>query len=85
MDVPVWIDPPVLKLAETVVSAERTTVHVPVPEHPPPDQPLKDDPTSGYTDKTTEVPGSNDSVQSEPQLMPLATMVPVPVFDIVRV
>jgi hypothetical protein len=45
-----------LKVAVTVVSRLVVTVHVPVPEQPPPAQPAKVDPPAGVAVKVTEVP-----------------------------
>jgi hypothetical protein len=44
------------KLAVTVVAAVTDTEQVPVPEHPPPIQPLKVDPAAGEAVKVTRVP-----------------------------
>jgi len=48
----------VAKDAVTVVAAFIVTVQVPVPEHPPPDQPVKVDPLFGEAVKVTDVPES---------------------------
>jgi hypothetical protein len=48
----------VLKVATTVVAAFIVTVQVPVPEHPPPDQPEKVDPLSAEAARVTDVPES---------------------------
>jgi hypothetical protein len=42
--------------AVTDVSSFTFTTHVPAPEHPPPDQPVKELPGSGVTVRVTEVP-----------------------------
>ena len=44
------------KVAVTVVAADIVTVQEPVPEHPPPLQPLKIDPESGVAVSVTAVP-----------------------------
>ena len=46
----------ILKVAVTVMLAERFTVHVPVPLHPPPLQPLKVEPVAGVAVRVIEVP-----------------------------
>ena len=46
------------KDAVTVVAAFIVTVQVPVPEHPPPDQPVKVYPLFGEAVKVTDVPES---------------------------
>ena len=48
----------VAKDAVTDVAAVIDTVQVPVPEHPPPDQPVKVYPLFAETVKVTDVPGS---------------------------
>jgi hypothetical protein len=44
------------KLAVTVVAAFTVTAHVPVPEQPPPLQPLNVEPAAGAAVKVTTVP-----------------------------
>src|SRR5439155_649690 len=44
------------KVAVTVVAALRVTVQVPVPEHPPPLQPVKVEPAAGVAVSVTAVP-----------------------------
>ena len=68
-------------LASTVMSAFMVTVHVPVPEHPPPFQPANCMFRSGVAVKVTLVPGLYVALQVAPQLMPagLEVTVPVPV------
>jgi hypothetical protein len=48
--------PDVEKVAVTVVAAVIVTVQVLVPEHPPPDQPVKVYPLFGEAVKVTDVP-----------------------------
>ena len=50
------------KLAVTVVSAASVTWHVPVPVHPPPDQPVKTDPAFAEAVSVICVPTANDSL-----------------------
>jgi len=45
-----------LKVAVTDVSAAIVTVHVPVPVHPPPDQPANVEPASGVAVNVIVVP-----------------------------
>lgn len=66
-------------VAVTVASAFMVIVHVPVPEHPPPDQPAKVEQVSGCAVKVIEAPDIYSSVQSEPQFIPVAVTVPVEV------
>ena len=47
-----------VKVAATDVAAVIVTVQVPVPEHPPPDQPEKVDPLFAKAAKATDVPDS---------------------------
>jgi hypothetical protein len=54
------------------------TVHVPVPEHPPPDQPLKFDPDAGAAVNVTAVPAGYESAQVPGQLMPDPVTLPEP-------
>ena len=42
--------------AVTEVAPVTETTHVPVPEHPPPDHPVKLDPVDGVAVRVTEVP-----------------------------
>ena len=75
------------KMAEAVVFAERVMEQEPVPEQPPPLQPAKVEPLAGVAARVTLVPPLNDSLQSEPQVMPvpLITPPPVPPLAIVKV
>ena len=43
-------------VAVTLVAAVIATVHVPVPLHPPPDQPANDEPAAGDAVSMTTVP-----------------------------
>ena len=66
VNVPVPVPPPItvrftggalrVKVASTVVSAFRVTVHVPVPEHPAPLHPAKIEPLAGVALSLTELP-----------------------------
>jgi phage tail protein X len=66
------------KLAVTDVAAFIVTVHVPVPEHPPPVQPVNVAPADGVAVRVTAVPLVNDAEQVAPQLMPAGALVTVP-------
>jgi hypothetical protein len=76
-----------VKIAVTFVAAVISTTQDPVPEHPPPLQPVKSEDTFGVAVSVTWVPCSNASAQSLPQLMPVGeeVMVPVPVPALVWV
>ena len=67
-----------LNVAVTVVLAVRFTTHVPVPEHPPPDQPVKTEPVRGAAVSVTLVPPAKFAPQEEPQLIPEGELVTVP-------
>jgi hypothetical protein len=67
-----------LKVAVTAISASIVTEHVPVPEHPPPDQPAKMESGSGWAVRVIRLPWENASEQSLPQLMPVGLLVIVP-------
>jgi hypothetical protein len=77
------------KDAVTPVLEFSVSVHVPVPLHPPPDQPVKIDPTSAAAVSVTLVPAGNDAEHVEPQLTPIGEEVtppvPVPLFETVNV
>jgi len=77
------------KVAVTVMSAFVVTVQVPVPEQPPPLQPMKTEPASRATPRVTEVPLSKDAEQVPPQSIPAGLLVtvplPVPALVTVRV
>src|SRR5213592_1313520 len=66
-------------VAVTVVAAFNVTVHVPVPEQPPPLQPLNVDPAAGAAVKVTAVPLEYVAAQVAPQEMPAGILVTVPI------
>ena len=68
-----------MKVAETVVVALSVTVQVPVPEQPPPFQPVKVEPAAGAAVKVTAVPLANAAEHVAPQAMPAGALVTVPV------
>ena len=72
-----------VNVAVTVFAAFIATVHVPVPVHPPPDQPANVELALGVAVRVTDVPALYGSVQSVPHVMPagdeLTVPVPVPV------
>ena len=80
-------DEPPVKVAVTLWAEFIATVQAPVPEQPPPDQPVKVEPELGVADSVTVVPDSNEAVQVEPQLMPEGELltVPEPVPDLIIV
>src|SRR3954469_3274962 len=57
-------------VAVTVVSPVSSTVHDPVPKHPPPDQPVKAFPGSAAGVSVTDWPSSKRAEQIAPQVMP---------------
>src|SRR5438093_1599836 len=67
-----------LKVAVTVVAAETVTTQVPVPEHPPPLQPLKVEPAAGLAVSVTAVPLVKLAEQVAPQVIPAGKLVTVP-------
>src|SRR5207249_10883186 len=67
-----------LKVAVTVVPAETVTTHVPVPEQPPPLQPLKVEPAAGVAVSVTAVPLVKLAEQVVPQVIPTGVLVIVP-------
>lgn len=73
-----------VNVAVTAVLPDSVVAHGPVPEHPPPDQPLNTDPASGVAVRTTSVPSSYVAEHVAPQLMPPGPLVtdppPVPAF-----
>ena len=66
------------KVAVTVVAAESVIVHVPVPEQPPPLQPVKVEPATGVAVNVTAVPLAKLAEQVAPQLIPTGALVTVP-------
>src|SRR2546422_6733994 len=58
------------KVAVTVVAALSVTEQVPVPEQPPPLQPVKVEPAAGAAVKVTAVPLANAAEHGAPQEMP---------------
>src|SRR5438094_475470 len=67
-----------VKVAVTVVAAETVTTHDPVPEQPPPLQPVKVEPTAGAAVSVTAVPLAKLAAQVAPQVMPAGELVTVP-------
>ena len=68
-----------VKVAVTVVAAETVTTHDPVPEHPPPLQPVKVEPAAGAAVSVTAVPLVKLAEQVAPQVIPAGLLVTVPV------
>jgi len=73
--VSVWIG---MKVAVTAVAPLSVTVHGPVPEQPPPLQPVKAKPAAGVAVSVTAVPLANEAEQIAPQEMPAGVLVTVP-------
>jgi hypothetical protein len=65
-------------VAVTVVALVAVTVHVPVPEQPPPDQPAKTDPAAGVAVRTTALPDGNVAEHVAPHVMPAGALVTWP-------
>src|SRR5438046_1785759 len=92
LPVPAWLTVSAklgrLKVAVTVVAAETVTTHVPVPEHPPPLQPVKVEPAAGAAVSVTAVPLVKLAEQVTPQVIPAGVLVtvpmPVPALETVR-
>src|SRR5438093_267706 len=61
------------------VAALSVTLQVPVPEQPPPLQPVKVEPAAGAAVKVTAVPVANAAEHVGPQEMPAGALVTVPV------
>jgi hypothetical protein len=72
-------------VAVTLVALDMVTTQLPVPEQPPPLQPMKAVPKFGRAVRVTVVPPVKLATQAAPQLMPVGVlvMVPVPVPAIV--
>ena len=70
-----------------MVAALRVTVHVPVPEQPPPLQPVKAEPAAGVAVRATAVPLGNEAAHVAPHVIPLGMLVtvPAPAPDLVTV
>src|SRR5438093_12796645 len=66
------------KVAVTVVVAVRVTVQEPVPEQPPPLQPVKMEPAAGAAVRVTAVLFLHVALPISPQLMPTGALVTVP-------
>ena len=64
--------------AVTDFAASTVTTHVPVPEHPAPDQPVKFEPVAGVAVNVTTVPFVYELEQVAPQLIPAGLDVTVP-------
>ena len=62
----------------TVVAALRVTMQVPVPEQPPPLQPVKVEPAAGVAVRVTVVPLAKLAEQVAPQVMPAGALVTEP-------
>src|SRR5438034_110679 len=75
-------------VAVTEVAAFTVTMQVPVPEQPPPLQPVKVELASGVAVSVTAVPPANGAEQAAPQEMPagavLTAPLPVPVLVTLR-
>src|SRR3954453_5056937 len=67
-----------VNVAVIVTGAPMVSMQVPVPLHPPPDQPVNVEPVAGAALNVTAVPFVKFSLQSTPQLMPAGTDVMVP-------
>jgi hypothetical protein len=77
-----------VKVAVTFLAADIVTVHVPVPEHPSPDQPVKVEPVVALAVNVTDV----FSVYAAVPIFPIqlinpvfGTTLPLPVPDLVTV
>src|SRR3989449_10511500 len=66
-----------VKVAVTVVAAETVTTHDPVPEQPPPLQPLKVELAAGAAVSVTAVPFVKLAEQVAPQSRPAGELVTV--------
>ena len=76
-----------LKFAVIVMFAFITTVHGPVPVHPPPDHPPKVDPEAAAAERAAAVPVLYAATHAFPQLIPGPATVPwpAPAFRIRRI
>jgi hypothetical protein len=72
-----------VNVAVTVIAAFIVTVQVPVPVQPPPDQPVNVEPVDAAAVSVTIWFAMYDSLQSAPQLMPVAVTVPAPLPPLV--
>ena len=70
-----------MNVAVTEVLLDKVTVHVLVPEHPPPDQPAKVDPVLAVAVSVTAVPLAKLALHVVPQVMPAGELLtdPAPV------
>src|SRR5262249_58093693 len=68
-----------MKVAVTDCAALIVTVQVPVPEQPPPLQPVNVDPAAGVALRMTAVPLGNVAEHMVPHEMPAGVLVTVPV------
>ena len=68
-------------MAVTEVAADMVTAQVPVPVHPPPDQPVKVEPGLAAAVSVTTVPLGKFAVQVAPHVIPAGTLLtdPAPV------
>ena len=62
----------------TAFAASAVTVHVPVPEQPPPDQPANVEVAAGVAVSVTELPLANQPEHVEPQSIPAGELETVP-------
>ena len=69
----------VVNVAVKVVSSLIVTLQVPVPEHPPPDHPVKVEPEAGVAVRITKVPEPKGWEQTLPHVMPVGELDTVPV------
>src|SRR5204862_7314469 len=66
------------RVTVTVVDAESVTTHAPVPEQPPPLQPLKVEPAAGVAVSVTGVPLVKLAEHVAPQVIPAGALVTGP-------
>ena len=66
------------KVAVTVRAALIVTLQEPVPEQPPPLQPVNVEPAAGVAVRMTAVPPAKAAAQSKPQAMPAGALAIVP-------